>query len=293
MEFNPLDAARRESDYKLTYVAPGEKGTVWNLATPNAAERADQAVLLLKDGTPNFDAHPALTTRFTVNRFGEDSVSAQLPRFGSTIKCLVGRPGDNLREVDRAWRQSWPLVLHKGELPTYDPWNPTKSGRFIITDTGGHNRWLPVYSTGMTSLPSNYRGVPSYVSDVEWESLAGSYFGSKKVLKGSGDITVPGDIRPIARLRWDTSALSIIQMPTGQALTLEPGPGVTGIRYINLNRGYAGQITDAVGNVDDVSWSQLRGAVLGINLVPHEPTTWGMSQGLQLEVIPRYLSPWR
>ncbi|WP_313548337.1 hypothetical protein [Corynebacterium sp.] len=288
-----LTGARPQSEYKIAYRAPGESGSTWNLATPIGAERQGQSVLLLKGGTEDFDAQPALTKRATVNGFGERAIAANLPSFGSSIKVLIGKHGIDLREADRAWRQAWQLVIHNGELPNFDPFDPTLSGRFIISETGGRNLWLPVYATEMSSLDANYRGRRTLESTITWESLAGTYFGSKITKEGTFVLTVPGDTYPAARLRWDTSQSGYVAMPNGQSLTLEPGPGTSGIRYINLERGYAGQVTREDGTVDTEVWSQLRGAVLGIHLTPHEEINWAMTIGLSLEVVPRHLSPWR
>lgn len=281
-----------EADYKITYAAPGEDGQVWNIATPFAHERKDQAVLLLKGGTDGFDNTPDITTRATVDRYGETATGLKIPAFGGTLKTVVGREDFDLRAIDRNWRQSWPLT-HASDPPTWSVWNPYLTGRFIVADTGAHNRWLPIYRTAMTSLPNNYRGIFSYPCEVTWKSLAGTWLGPIRRFETGGQVAIGGHLRAAARLRWDPTQDATITFPDRQTLTLTSAADASaGLCYINLDRGFAGQVTREDGTVDSTTWSTFKGRVLGVELKPGRTYDWKLTGGVTLEIVHRYLSPW-
>ena len=122
-----------------------------------------------------------------------------------------------------------------------------------------------------------------------YQCLDGYWSGGVSAYTDNVTVTTPGDLPPKLRLKWDGQATNFT-LPSGLSVSLAQGPGT---RWIDLERGMQGQVTDEDGNVDTGTWSSLRGVLVGETLQPHTKNDFQLGAGLTLEVTPRFLSPWR
>lgn len=274
-----LTQMERSDDIRITVSHPN--GQLFPIATTRPEERRNQRVMLLKDGAAGFEAYPAVNTKPSTTGIGERIINRTVGAFSGSLKVLVGAPGLNLQKIDNDWRNTWAT----------DP-TRQKPTRITVVGEGAQNRHINVYATGISDLPSSYRGIPSYECTVAWKSYSAYWNGpTAKYGPGTHTVIATGDMIPNARLIWDTSKSATATLPHGQTLTLNAANA--GKRYIDLSPGKVGHVTTDTGTTDSIMWSQLRGALLGAHVPPHTPTTWTLSDGLTLEVTPRYYTPWR
>lgn len=270
-----LDNTRRDGS-QVTYTSP--TGEVWLLAgTGYGLKDADQRAVLLEGGFTGGVANPNVTLNNAPTGVGQWAGEFTLPPLEGELSVVIMDTPVNAGRTFRNWRQSW---------------TPFNDGVLKVVDRGGGNYWTPVRLSpgglGTVDLdPAYRRAIPD---SVEWRGLEGCWYGTPKEYTGTAEVVPLGDLRPSVRLKWDGSPATVT-LPTGQVVTL---PDITrGSYFIDLNRGMSGHVTNEAGETMVAAWAALRGLILGVTLAPYVPTTWILTEGVTLEVTPRYLTPWR
>lgn len=272
-----LFGATRADGRKITYQSFDETET-FVLHAPTVAESEVQRVVLKPDCTDGWSVEPDFSEQETVNGFGARTVGFKLPAFDAGLDFTVTSDVQDVLFEERDWRRAWSFF---------------KPGRLKVQARDGGNRWCRAVLRSMADLSRELKGETYYEGSLSWRNPDGCWFGESQRFTGVGRVVVGGDVRPSCRVVWDTESnpTASVVFPSGQQLTLTAGEGVTGVRYINLDRGMVGHCTREDGTVDDVLWASLRGRVLGVALEPHARSTWQLN-GVELEVTPRYLTPW-
>ncbi|OFQ49570.1 hypothetical protein [Corynebacterium sp. HMSC076D02] len=233
-----------------------------------------QSVILLKDGFAGGEGSVDFTVGESVTRYGVRRKGWKVPQLSGSLKVLVTDDEQDLSVAFRRWRAAW------------SRFEPTK---LKVVWRDGQSSEIDVVLDSAAPLPSSFVGLHSMEDEISWTNFSGVWTGSRQVYSGTFTKAFPGELPPSLRLKWDGRATSFT-LPSGLKLTLGQGPGE---RFINLDRGMQGQITDVNGVVDSDTWSSLRGVLVGETLTPHKLYTFQLGAGLELEAIPRYLSPWR
>lgn len=262
-----------EGAVRVRYFAPsGEAWLLWSTVT---AETLDQETFLPEDGWSGGVAEVDFTEQETVNRYGARVSGWKLPAFDGELTVWLRGHGRRTAELWRDWQLAWPLF---GEMGTLQ----------VVSDAG-LNRQCRVRVKSFSEPGFFPRGHDAMETKVAWKCLDGYWTGPRETFTGTVDVVPAGELPPLVRMRWDGRATSA-RFPAGNTVLL----GSTGVeRWINLERGFMGQVTDSAGVVDTGVWSALRGAVTGVELTPHAKNHFELGDGLTLEVTPRYLSPWR
>ena len=254
----------------ITVVAPS--GDQFRIADPH--QRGQQSVLLLAEGFDGGEGKMDHTTHETVTRYGVRRTGFKVPPISGSLNVLVTDDVEDLSVAFRRWRAAWSY---------------TQPGKLKVEWRDGHTSEIEVVLADAAPLPSSFVGLHVMEDEIKWENFSGVWSGGVTTYTGNVTVTVPGDLPPKLRLRWDGQATAFT-LPSGLSMSLATGPGV---RWINLERGMQGQVTDEDGNVDTGTWSSLRGVLVGETLQPHTKNDFQLGAGLTLEVTPRYLSPWR
>lgn len=279
-EFDPFNLNNTVYDEsQIVYTSPG--GESWLLAgTGHGVDDADQRVTLLKGGFTGGDANPAITYNESPTGHGQwDTGEYTLPALDGELSVLINDKPANAGRTWRRWRASW---------------TEYQDGTLRVIDRSGMNFWTkarlkPGGRSTVDQDPARLRAIPDAVS---WTGNLGHWYGNVRTF-GTGQHTVKagGDMPPSLALRW-TGAPASVTFPSGVTVTL---PSVTtGAYLIDLNRGMSGHVTNAdTGVTEHVVWAALRGLILGVTLTPGVATSWTLTGGLELEITPRYSSPWR
>lgn len=261
---------------QVTYTSP--TGEVWLLAgTGYGVPDANQRVVLLEGGFTGGVANPNVTLNDAPTGLGQWAGEFTLPPLEGGLSVVIMDTPVNAGRTFRNWRHSW---------------TPFNDGVLKVIDRAGGNYWTPVRlvpgGLGTVDLdPAYRRAIPD---EVKWRGLEGCWYGVPKTYTGTAKVVSSGDMRPSVSLKWDGSPATVT-LPTGQQVTL---PDITrGSYFIDLNRGMSGHVTNEAGETVVAAWAALRGLILGVTLTPHVPTTWILTEGVTLEVTPRYLTPWR
>ncbi|OFT46980.1 hypothetical protein HMPREF3158_05405 [Corynebacterium sp. HMSC06G04] len=261
--------------YKVVYTAPHHPGEQFILHSMLDAEADEQRVVLKEGGFGDGVGGVDFASAESVTRYGSRVLGMKVPAFTGSLDVVV-RPGpdESVVETLRDWRNAW-SYFEDGKL------------KVIARDGGEREARVRLVEFGEVEVDPS--GVTLIEDSVQYRCLDGYWTGGVVTYTGNVTVTTPGDLPPKLRLRWDgqTTAFSL---PSGLSLSLATGPGV---RWIDLERGMQGQVTDEDGNVDTGTWSSLRGVLVGETLQPHTKNDFQLGAGLTLEVTPRYLSPWR
>ena len=261
--------------YKITYTAPHRPGEQFILHSMLDAEADEQRVVLKDGGFVGGLGGVEFTPVESVTRYGVRTAGSKVPAFDGELDVVV-RPGpdDSVMETLRDWRNAWSF-FEDGEL------------KVVARDGGNREARVRLVSFGEVELdPSGTRLIED---SVQYQCLDGYWSGSVSTYTDNVTVTTPGDLPPKLRLKWDGQATNFT-LPSGLSVSLAQGPGT---RWIDLERGMQGQVTDEDGNVDTGTWSSLRGVLVGETLQPHTKNDFQLGAGLTLEVTPRFLSPWR
>lgn len=261
--------------YKVVYTAPHQPGEQFILHSMLDAEADEQRVVLKEGGFGDGVGGVDFALAESVTRYGSRVLGMKVPAFTGSLDVVV-RPGpdESVMETLRDWRNSWSYFV---------------DGKLKVVARDGGNREARVRLVSFAEVPFDPSGVTLIEDSVQYQCLDGYWSGGVATYKGNVTVTSPGDLPPKLRLRWDGQATAF-SLPSGLSLSLATGPGV---RWIDLERGMQGQVTDEDGNVDSGTWSSLRGVLVGETLQPHTKNDFQLGAGLTLEVTPRYLSPWR
>lgn len=261
--------------YKITYTAPHHPGEQFILHSMLDAEADEQRVVLKENGFGGGFGEVDFSSAESVTRYGSRVVGSKVPAFDGELDVVV-RPGpdDSVMETLRDWRNAW-SYFDDGLL------------KVVARDGGNRQARVRLVSFGEVELdPSGTRLIED---SVRYKCLDGYWAGGIRTYTGNVTVTAPGDLPPKLRLKWDGRSTSFT-LPSGLRISLAQGPGT---RWIDLERGMQGQVTDEGGNVDTGTWSSLRGVLVGETLQPHTKNDFQLGAGLTLEVTPRFLSPWR
>lgn len=202
-------------------------------------------------------------------------VGFKVPEFTGSLDVAVRRgPDESVMDTLRDWRRAW---SHFDE------------GLLKVVARDGGNREARVRLVGLSDVPHD--PAQNYVLEdqVQFRCMDGFWRGPTTRRTGVFEVAVPGDLPPLLRLRWDGSETSF-RLPSGLRVSLTRAAGT---RFINLDRGMQGQITREDGTVDSLTWSSLRGVLVGETLTPHRLYSFELGAGLELLATPRYLTPWR
>lgn len=261
--------------YKVVYTAPHRPGEQFILHSMLDAEADEQRVVLKEGGFGDGVGGVDFASAESVTRFGSRVLGMKVPAFTGSLDVVV-RPGpdESVMETLRDWRNSWSYF---------------EDGLLKVVARDGGNREARVRLVEFGEVKQDPSGVALIEDSVQYQCLDGYWSGGIRAYAGNVTVTVPGDLPPKLRLRWDGQATAF-SLPSGLSMSLATGPGV---RWIDLERGMQGQVTDEDGNVDTGTWSSLRGVLVGETLQPHTTNDFQLGPGLTLEVTPRYLSPWR
>lgn len=263
------------SGYKITYTAPHQPGETFILHTMFDAEADEQRVVLKEGGFAGGSGSVDFTTHESVNRYGVRPVGFKVPEFTGSLDVAVRRgPDESVMDTMRDWRRAW---SHFDE------------GLLKVVARDGGNREARVRLVGFSDVPHD--PAQNYVLEdqVQFRCMDGYWRGPTLRRNGVFEVAVPGDLPPLLRLRWDGSETSF-RLPSGLRVSLTRAAGT---RFINLERGMQGQITREDGTVDSLTWSSLRGVLVGETLTPHRLYSFELGAGLELLATPRYLTPWR
>ena len=295
------------SGYKITYTAPHRPGEQFILHTMLDAEADEQRVVLKEGGFAGGSGSVDFTTHDSVNRYGVRPVGFKVPEFTGSLDVAVRRgPDESVMDTLRDWRRAW---SHFDE------------GLLKVVARDGGNREARVRLVGFSDVPHD--PAQNYVLEdqVQFRCMDGFWRGPTMRRTGVFEVAVPGDLPPLLRLWWDGETETSFKLPSGLTVNLTTrrtpglppgsveivpgvvvdfGPGVAvgdpvpiGPRFINLDRGMQGQITREDGTVDSLTWSSLRGVLVGETLTPHRLYSFELGEGLELLATPRYLTPWR
>jgi len=261
--------------YKVVYTAPHQPGEQFILHSMLDAEADEQRVVLKEDGFGDGVGVVDFALAESVTRYGSRVAGMKVPAFTGSLDVVV-RPGpdESVMETLRDWRNSWSYF---------------DDGLLKVVARDGGNRQARVRLVSFAEVEQDPSGVTLIEDSVQYQCLDGYWTGGIRAYTGNVTVTTPGDLPPKLRLRWDGQATAF-SLPSGLSLSLATGPGV---RWIDLERGMQGQVTDEDGNVDSGTWSSLRGVLVGETLQPYTKNDFQLGAGLTLEVTPRYLSPWR
>lgn len=263
------------SGYKITYTAPHTPGETFILHTMLDAEADEQRVVLKEDGFAGGSGSVDFSTRESVNRYGVRPVGFKVPEFTGALDVTVRTgPDESVMDTFRDWRRAW---SHFDE------------GFLKVVARDGGNREARVRLVGFSEVPFDPSRVSVLEERVEYRCFEGFWRGPTIRRTGVFEVAVPGDLPPLLRLRWDGSETSF-RLPSGLLVKLTRGAGT---RFINLNYGMQGQVTTEAGEVDSLTWSSLRGVLVGETLTPHRRFVFELGEGLELLATPRYLTPWR
>ena len=254
----------------ITVVAPS--GDQFVISDPKLHRQ--QSVVLLEEGFDGGEGKVDHTTQEAVTRYGVRRTGFKVPPISGSLKVLVTDHVEDLSVAFRRWRAAWSY---------------TQPGKLKVEWRDGHTSEIEVVLAGANPLPSSFVGLHVMEDQIEWENFSGVWSGGVRTYAGNVTVTVPGDLPPKLRLKWDGQATNFT-LPSGLSVSLGSGPGT---RWIDLERGMQGQVTDEDGNVDTGTWSSLRGVLVGETLQPHTKNDFQLGAGLTLEVVPRFLSPWR
>ena len=262
-----------EGAARISYVDP--TGKVWVLwGTEDSAVRG-QEVFLPEGGWDDGEAAVDFVEQETVGRFGAGVRGWKVPAFDGELSLWI--KGDKRPTVQawQRWQRAWSAFKPFGQLR--------------VMSEAGVNRYANVKLRGFSKPEFFPRGDVLMEHSVSYRCLDGCWFGEVEKFTGTVSISAGGDLPPLLRLRWDGQATSV-RFPAGNTVLLS---SIGAERWINLDRGYMGQITDVDGNVDSQAWSVLRGVIGGVEIAPDEVANFELGVGLTLEVTPRFLSPWR
>lgn len=261
--------------YKVVYTAPHQPGEQFILHSMLDAEADEQRVVLKEGGFGDGVGGVDFASAESVTRYGSRVAGMKVPAFTGSLDVVV-RPGpdESVMETLRDWRNSWSYFA---------------DGKLKVVARDGGDREARVRLVSFAEVPFDPSGVTLIEDSVQYQCLDGYWSGGIRAYTGNVTVTVPGDLPPKLRLKWDGRATSFT-LPSGLSVSLAQGPGV---RWIDLERGMQGQVTDEDGNVDTGTWSSLRGVLVGETLQPHSKNSFQLGAGLTLEVTPRFLSPWR
>lgn len=254
----------------ITVVAPS--GDQFVISDPKLHRQ--QSVVLLEEGFDGGEGKVDHTTQESVTRYGVRRTGFKVPPISGSLKVLVTDHVEDLSVAFRRWRAAWSY---------------TRPGKLKVEWRDGHTSEIEVVLAEAAPLPSSFVGLHVMEDQIEWENFSGVWSGGVRTYAGNVTVTVPGDLPPKLRLKWDGRSTSFT-LPSGLRVSLGSGPGT---RWIDLERGMQGQVTDEGGNVDTGTWSSLRGVLVGETLQPHTENDFQLGAGLTLEVTPRFLSPWR
>lgn len=261
----------------VEYESPG--GRQWELTAPGADRGKN--LFLLPDGLSGMSGRVEWEEVESVTGYGvrpPHRRAFKTPAFDVTLKLGMRARRGEMESLSRMWDQDWTGI---------------EPGTLILRSVAGGRYEAKVTDPVFPDWPSNLNGLTYLETSVTARVRAGHYLGKTETW-GTGLHTIRhkghAPLAPSCRLVWDGRA-TIIIFPTGITVTL---PAITGgTRYINLDRGMMGQVTKPDGTVDSAVWSALQSSIKGITLPPGEQSTWNIGQGLQLQVTPRYISPWR
>lgn len=305
--------APEESGYKVTYTSPHSPGETFILHTMLDAEADEQRVVLKEGGFADGYGSVDFATSESVNRYGARTTGFRVPEFGGSLEVVVRRgPDGTVMDTLRDWRRAW---------------SHFEDGRLKVVARDGGNREARVRLVGFGEVPFDPAGVTLFEDSVQYRCLEGFWRGPTFTRTGAFSVSVPGDLPPMLQVRWDGVTETSFTLPSGLRVNLStrtrtsatdsrianiiasfPGlagsletaddstvvdPVPIGTRYINLDRGMQGQVTDENGDVDTRVWSALRGVLVGETLTPHRTYEFELGDGLELLVTPRYLHPWR
>ena len=305
--FNPRQVP--EDGYQISYESPA--GDWYELHNYDRALNRERRVALVKGGWSGGESSPDFAEQASVTNFGVHRTGFKIPSFEGSLDVVVRDVPSQLAFTRRNWVRSWSYF---------------QPGKLRVVARDGGNKWTPVVLRSLSEPEFETASRNAVQMQVGWESLAGTWLGAPAYyVPGESSTAVrvvtPGDVKPSVRLIWDSSKSAKVTFPSGQVLTLNAGGNppppeapkgllgwikwmlgirekaasytpISGARFINLDRGMAGQITRPDGSVDSQTWSQLRGQVLGVSLEPHEVSHWVLEGAVGLEVTPRYLTPW-
>ena len=261
--------------YKVVYTAPHQPGEQFILHSMLDAEADEQRVVLKEGGFGDGVGGVDFASVESVTRYGSRVAGMKVPAFTGSLDVVV-RPGpdESAMETLRDWRNSWSYF---------------DDGLLKVVARDGGNREARVRLVEFAEVPFDPSGVTLIEDSVQYRCLDGCWSGGIRTYTGNVTVTVPGDLPPKLRLKWDGRSTDFT-LPSGLTVSLGSGPGT---RWIDLERGMQGQVTDEDGNVDTGTWSSLRGVLVGETLQPHTKNDFQLGAGLTLEVTPRFLSPWR
>ena len=263
------------SGYKITYTAPHTPGETFILHTMLDAEADEQRVVIKESGFAGGVGSVDFTTHESVNRYGVRPVGFTVPEFTGALDVSVRTgPDESVMDTFRDWRRAWSF-FDEGSLK-------------VVARDGG-NREARVRLVRFSEVPFDPSRVNLLEERVEYRCFEGFWRGPTMHRTGSFEVAVPGDLPPMLRLRWDGSETSF-RLPSGLRVSLTRAAGT---RFINLDWGMQGQITREDGTVDSLTWSSLRGVLVGETLTPHRLYSFELGAGLELLATPRYLTPWR
>lgn len=254
----------------ITVVAPS--GDQFVISDPKLHRQ--QSVVLLEEGFDGGEGKIDHQTHETVTRYGVRRTGFKVPPISGSLNVLVTDHVEDLSVAFRRWRAAWSY---------------TRPGKLKVEWRDGHTSEIEVVLAEAAPLPSSFVGLHVMEDQIEWENFSGVWSGGIRTYAGNVTVTVPGDVPPKLRLKWDGRSTSFT-LPSGLTVRLGSGPGT---RWIDLERGMQGQVTDEDGNVDSGTWSSLRGVLVGETIQPHTKNNFQLGAGLTLEVTPRFLSPWR
>lgn len=264
-----------EPGYKITYTAPHRPGETFILHSMLDAEADEQRVVLKESGFGGGFGEVDFSSSESVTRYGSRVVGSKVPAFDGELDVVV-RPGpdDSVMETLRDWRNAWSYF---------------EDGKLKVVARDGGNREARVRLVSFAEVELDPSGARLIEDSVRYRCLDGYWSGGVSTYTGNVTVTTPGGLPPKLRLKWDGRSTSFT-LPSGLRVSLAQGPGT---RWIDLERGMQGQVTDEGGNVDTGTWSSLRGVLVGETLQPHTKNDFQLGAGLTLEVTPRFLSPWR
>lgn len=261
----------------VEYESPG--GRLWELTAPGADRGKN--LFLLPGGLSNLSGRVEWEEVESVTGYGvrpPHRRAFKTPPFDVTLTLGMRAPRGEMESLSRRWEQDWSYT---------DP------GTLILRSVTGGRYEAKVTDPVFPDWPSNLNGLTYLETSVTARVRAGHYLGKWETWgMGTHTIRAKGHapLSPSSRLVWDGGPASI-GFPSGVNVTL---PTVTGgTRYINLDRGMMGQVTLPDGTVDSAVWSALQSSIKGVSLTPGEQSIWHVGSGLQLQIAPRYISPWR
>lgn len=264
----------REGAVRIRYESPG--GIMWLLYSSVDGEWDRHGeVLLVEDGWSDGVSEPDFDEAQSVFRFGAYRKGWSLPAFDGTLKLVIRGNG---RSTSAAWRDF------------QRAWSAFDGGRLVVAVEDSDFKFARVVLKSF-SVPNTYpRGGEVMEVSVAFRALDGCWLGDEQEYVGDVEFVPGGEVPAQTRLWWDGSSTTLT-FPNGQAIALKQQDA--GERFINLDRGFMGQVTTPDGVVDSAMWAAFRGKISGVELAPRESHKFKLGTGLRLLVTPRYLNPWR